>query len=338
VSSRVTPGAAGPSALSETGAPPEPGAVSDAGAASEPGTASQTGAPPEPDTVSDAGAASADRALPGARAASMQSAAAINHRREGTGPPLVLLHGIGHHWQAWRPVMDLLRGEFDLIACDSPGFGRSTPLPPTVDPTIPAYVDSFERFFDELSLERPHVAGNSMGGAIALELARRGAVRSATALSPAGFWSPRERRYCQLSLTVMAGVPRPLRPPIAVVARTRPGRVALLAQLAGWPARMPASETVSALTDLWGAPAMTGALAAFDGFSFARSEQPWKVPVTVAWGARDRLLPCSRQAPRARMLMPWARHLTLGAGHLPCYDDPGAVAETIRSCALGPGT
>src|SRR5450759_1003092 len=109
----------------------------------------------------------------------------ISHHREGTGPPLVLLHGIGHHWQAWRPVIALLSNDFEILACDSPGFGRSEPLATGVEPTIPAYVDAFERFFSELGLERPHVAGNSMGGAIALALARRRAVRSATAIAPA---------------------------------------------------------------------------------------------------------------------------------------------------------
>jgi pimeloyl-ACP methyl ester carboxylesterase len=124
----------------------------------------------------------------------------INYHREGAGPPLVLLHGVGHHWQAWRPVIDLLAGEFDVIACDSPGFGRSAPLPAGIEPTIASYVDAFEWFFAELGLERPHVAGNSMGGTIALELARRRAIRTASAFSPAGFWTAAELRFCQLSL------------------------------------------------------------------------------------------------------------------------------------------
>ena len=49
----------------------------------------------------------------------------MNYHRAGSGPPLVLVHGIGHHWQAWRPVIDRLTDSFDVIACDSPGFGRS---------------------------------------------------------------------------------------------------------------------------------------------------------------------------------------------------------------------
>jgi pimeloyl-ACP methyl ester carboxylesterase len=257
----------------------------------------------------------------------------IHHHREGSGPPLVLLHGIGHHWQAWRPVIRQLASEFDVIACDSPGFGRSAPLAEGIEPTIPSYVSAFQRFFAELGLERPHVAGNSMGGAIALELGRNGAARSVSAFSPAGFWSPAELRFCQISLASLARTPRPARPALLALARTRPGRVALFSQTFGWPTRLPAEEALSTLLDAWAAPAFTGALAAFDQYDFIAPEDLDELPVTVAWGIHDRLLPYRRQAPRARALLPHARHLTLGAGHVPHFDDPAAVAETIRSGA-----
>jgi pimeloyl-ACP methyl ester carboxylesterase len=255
----------------------------------------------------------------------------INHHREGAGPTLILLHGIGHHWQAWRPVIDQLTGEFEILACDSPGFGRSAPLAAGIEPTIPAYADAFEWFFAELGLERPHVAGNSMGGAIALELARRRTARSVTAFSPAGFWTPLERRFCQLSLGILASTPRALRPAVLALARTRAGRVALFSQTFGYPTRLPAEEAVATLTDAWKAPAFRDALAAFRHYRFSAPEQLQRTPVTIAWGNRDRLLPYALQAPRARRMLPWATHVTLGAGHVPFHDDPAAVAAVIRS-------
>lgn len=254
----------------------------------------------------------------------------INYHRRGKGPALVLLHGIGHHWQAWRPVIDRLANEFDVIACDSPGFGRSRVLSASIDPTIPAYADAFEWFFAELGLERPHVAGNSMGGAIALELARRRAIGSATAFSPAGFWTRSERRFCQLSLGALAGVPHASRPPIEALARTTSGRTALFWQIFGYPSRLPAEEAAATLRDAWAAPALVGALEAFNRYSFDAPEQLRSTPVTIAWGQRDRLLPYRLQAPRARRMLPWATHVTLGAGHVPFFDDPAAVAEVIR--------
>ncbi len=256
---------------------------------------------------------------------------AINHHREGEGPPLVLLHGVGHHWQAWTPVIERLSGEFDVIACDSPGFGRSAALSKGIEPSIPAYADAFEWFVAALGLERPHVAGNSMGGAIALELARGRAVRSVCAFSPAGFWTPAEVRFCQLSLRALAQTPAAARPALEALARTRRGRIALFSQTFGYPARLPAEEAVATLRDAWASPAFAAALDAFRHYRFQHPEQLRSTPVTIAWGRRDRLLPYRLQAPRARALLPWATHVTLGAGHVPFSDDPAAVAEVIRA-------
>jgi pimeloyl-ACP methyl ester carboxylesterase len=254
----------------------------------------------------------------------------MNYHRAGAGPTVVLIHGIAHHWQAWQPVIERLVSGFDVIACDSPGFGRSAPLPAGVEPTVEAYVDAFAAFFSELGVGHPHVAGNSMGGAIALELARRETVGSATAFSPAGFWTPGERRFSQLSLSLLGSVPLPLRPAVRALGATRAGRAVLFKQTFGWPTRMPPHEAVATLDDAWAAPAFAETLDAFNHYDFDGGDELRGTPVTIAWGRYDRLLIYSRQAPRARERLPWARHLTLGAGHVPFFDDPAAVAETIR--------
>jgi pimeloyl-ACP methyl ester carboxylesterase len=125
-------------------------------------------------------------------------------------------------------------------------------------------------------------------------------------------------------------MPDAARPSIEALARTPAGRVALLSQIFGYPARLPAAEAVATLRDAWAAPALAGALDAFSQYRFGAPEQLRGTPVTIAWGRRDRLLPYRLQAPRARALLPWATHVTLGAGHVPFYDDPAAVAEVIR--------
>lgn len=258
----------------------------------------------------------------------------IEFHREGSGPPLVLLHGVGLSRQINRPVIGLLARDFDVIACDSPGFGGSPPLAGEIEPTITAYAERFAAFFAELGLGRPHVAGNSMGGAIGLELARRGGARSVCAISPAGFWTPAERRFCQQSLSSLARIPRALRPALLALAGTRAGRNALFWQTFGWPTRMPAEEPPRILRNAWASPALSPALAAFSRYTFAGGEEiDAGIPLTIAWGIHDRLLPYRTQAPRARALLPRARHLDLGAGHVPFFDDPAAVAEAIRSSA-----
>ncbi|HKB31549.1 MAG TPA: alpha/beta fold hydrolase [Streptosporangiaceae bacterium] len=123
----------------------------------------------------------------------MVTAAALNYERRGSGPPLVLLHGIGHRWQAWEPVLDRLAAEHDVIAVDLPGFGGSPPLSGASG--IADIAAALTAFFGQLGLDQPHVAGNSLGGALALGLTAGGHVSSATALSPAGFWVRWELRW-----------------------------------------------------------------------------------------------------------------------------------------------
>ncbi|MGH3487984.1 MAG: alpha/beta fold hydrolase, partial [Actinopolymorphaceae bacterium] len=77
----------------------------------------------------------------------------LAYDREGSGVPLVLLHGLGHRRQGWRPVFGLLAREFDVIAVDLPGFGESPPVGPRWrEDLTPAIAE----FFDEVGLDRPH--------------------------------------------------------------------------------------------------------------------------------------------------------------------------------------
>lgn len=272
----------------------------------------------------------------GARTGPGAAAPVINHHREGSGEPLVLIHGIGHHWRAWAPVIPELAREFDVLACDSPGFAGSAELPAGVPRTIPEYADAFAAWFADRGLDRPHVAGNSMGGAIALELARRGVVRSAHAVSPAGFWSSAERKYTQGVLAGLAAVPRRARPRVLALARTAAGRTVLASTLYGRPWRVPGDEAVATLRDAWAAPSFHEALRGFDAYDFGAGQELADVPVTVSWGSRDLLLPYWTQAPRARAALPQARHVTLkGCGHVPFTDDPGLCAAVIRRAAGG---
>jgi pimeloyl-ACP methyl ester carboxylesterase len=65
----------------------------------------------------------------------------LDHHRGGSGEPLVLIHGIGHAWRAWKPMLRLLERSFDVLAVDLPGFGRSPPLAPGTESTPEAIAD-----------------------------------------------------------------------------------------------------------------------------------------------------------------------------------------------------
>lgn len=259
---------------------------------------------------------------------------AVNYHRTGSGPALLLLHGVGHHWQGWEPVIERLAEDFDVIAADSPGFGASPPLPDGITPTVPAYAEFFRAWLGAIGVERPHVGGNSMGGAIGLELVRRSAAASVTAFSPAGFWDDAGLRFTQTSLRALTMTPLPLRPLVRKLAGASPrARRLLLAQMHGYPELVPAHAAVGALDAVWGSPIFDDAVDAFDHYFFAAGDELDQRRVTIAWGVKDRLLPYAGQAARARTLLPAARHVALGAGHLPCWDDPAAVIATIRGTA-----
>jgi pimeloyl-ACP methyl ester carboxylesterase len=292
----------------------------------------------------------------------------LHVERRGSGPPLLLVHGIGHRWQAWEPVMDLLAAHHDVIAVDLPGFGRS-PLPAGGRLDVAALVAAVRGLADELGLVRPHVAGNSLGGAIALELAMSGAVASATALSPAGFYTAQEARRAGLILgwlRAQSFLPVPvLRAALAVPAVRRsafgtlvvhPDRLDRERMLgdtlalrrgkgfspvarslrdyrfqAGGLAVPPAGAAVAGVAATAGdGDGGAGAGGGEGGAAVGDAGTAGgPVPVTVAWGERDRILP-PREAARAREVLPWARHVTLpGCGHVPMSDDPELVALTI---------
>ncbi|MEU5025890.1 alpha/beta fold hydrolase [Streptomyces milbemycinicus] len=254
--------------------------------------------------------------------------ARVVYERRGTGRPLVLLHGIGHHWQAWEPVLDILAVEREVTAVDLPGFGESPALPDGVGYDLDDMAPVLAALFEALDLDRPDVAGNSLGGLLALELGRRKLVRSVTALAPARFWNEAERRYAFGVLTAMRvaarAIPLPL---VGRIARTAAGRAALTGTIYARPGRRSAQAVVAEARAMREATGFEATLATGRGVVFA-DDVP-DVPVTIGWGTRDRVL-LPRQGVRAKRAIPAARLVRLpGCGHVSMNDDPALVARVI---------
>lgn len=252
----------------------------------------------------------------------------VEYTRRGSGEPLLLLHGIGHHWQAWEPVLPLLTPERDVIAVDLPGFGRSPALPAGVSYDLATVVPALGALCEALGVERPHVAGNSLGGLLALGMGREKLVRSVTALSPAGFWTESERRYAFGALRAMrrGACTLPL-PMVDRLSRTAVGRAALTSTIYARPGRRAPEAVVAETLALRDAPGFHQTLNAGREVFFS-SDLP-ELPVTVAWGSSDRLL-LRRQGVRAKHVIPGARLVRLpGCGHVPMNDDPALVARVI---------
>jgi pimeloyl-ACP methyl ester carboxylesterase len=101
---------------------------------------------------------------------------------------LVLLHGGGASGGAWQDVIPLVSGHHAVYAPTAPGH-RGGPPVQRRPATATDLVDWAERYLDEQGLQRPHLAGHSMGGYLAIELARRGRAATVCAFAPGGFWA-----------------------------------------------------------------------------------------------------------------------------------------------------
>ena len=256
----------------------------------------------------------------------------INYERRGSGTPLILVHGIASRWEMWLPVIDALAAHHDVIAVDVPGFGQS-PKPAEGTPAgLPSMCGMLEEFWAELGIERPHVAGNSMGGMIALELARRGTVASACALSPGGFQSESDTRFIRAQLNASYAGARRIAPYAGTITKTSVGRALLMSGVVHHPGRIPADEAALAVRGMaectWFRPNLD-----WLGDNAFRDVTHTSMPVTIAWGTHDRLLR-PKLAARALALFPDARYVKLpDCGHVPTYDDPELVARVMLDAA-----
>jgi pimeloyl-ACP methyl ester carboxylesterase len=245
----------------------------------------------------------------------------LAHDRVGRGAVLLLLHPLGADRRVWDPVLETLAERREVLAVDLPGFGESPPL--AENPTPRALAKVLAAFLQSNGVTRPHVAGNSLGGWVALELALMGQARSATAIAPAGLWSapllPKRgtaRRVARAAL-----------PLIVPVTGTAVGRRLLLNGTVAYPARVPAHDAAHLVRSYATAPGFNAVNNAMRAGRFEALERI-RVPVTLAWPEHDRLVGRPTWLPdtvKSRVLE--------RCGHIPMWDEPAQVAKLLLDCS-----
>lgn len=220
----------------------------------------------------------------------------------------------------------LAEAERDVLAPDLPGFGQSPPPPAGTRPDVGTLADAVERELDAAGFERPALAGNSLGGWIALELARRGRAASVVAISPAGMWTEKERvwadRFLRCQFAAAKGLQRR-----AELLRNPLVRTVFLAGISSRPWRADPDDVVYGVRALAGSnflPTHEAMIA-----DRCRGLEEIACPVLIVWGTRDLLLPV-RQGPRFAERIAGARLVELPRlGHVPMADDPQLVGRAI---------
>jgi pimeloyl-ACP methyl ester carboxylesterase len=268
--------------------------------------------------------------------------ARLAFHRTGQGEPLVLLHGQGFSRRSFDPVVPALAAARDVIAVDLPGHGQSPRQPRGTGSTPRDLAVAVAELLDELDLPTAHVAGNSSGGWVALELARLGRARSVTALAPAGLWRRAAPLHLRLGMRQSRLNAKIVRRVFPNAPRTRVARALAAIQVSGHPFRVPYTPARDAIQAMASAPGFRETLRGLESARFTDGAAI-TVPVTVAFGTRDRVL--LRGVARHRDQLPdqtrWVR--LPGCGHLPMFDDPVAttdllIAASDPSTAPGLGT
>jgi pimeloyl-ACP methyl ester carboxylesterase len=262
------------------------------------------------------------------------------------GPTAVYVHGLGGSATNWTDLAGQLSGFVPGLAVDLPGFGRSEP-PRDFDYSIPAHADAVARFVRGLDVGPVHLFGNSMGGAISMNVAadHPDLVRTLTLVSPAvPDLRPLTSRMSdsRLAIAYLPLIGASVRRRIA--ADPLDTRVFRLMKLcfADFD-RVPQARRDQAAAELtererlvWANPALArSTIGLFRSWLVPRARSMWtlapriKAPTLVVWGASDKLVTV-RKAPRTAQLIPRARLLVLPrTGHVAQMERPGTVARAV---------
>lgn len=241
---------------------------------------------------------------------------------DGTGPPLLLIHGTMGSRGVWAPVRERLARERTLILIDLPGMGESAGLPGAHVPRD--WVEAIGEVLDDAGHPRPPVAGHSMGGWTALELAAAGRAASVLALAPAGMW---ERSPRAANLSLRRGRAMAMLTPPAVARRTLavPAiRRMAMRDMSVDPARVPAEWAIALGADARRSTGFAEHFRAARATRFTDGERI-NVPVHVVFAENDRIASVKHaqvtdELPDHAVVEHWPQ-----CGHLPMWDQPDRV-------------
>lgn len=258
--------------------------------------------------------------------------------------PALYVHGLGGASTNFTDLADLLSPYFAGEAIDLPGFGRSGPSPER-DYSIAAHTRVVIRYLEQSARGPVHLVGNSMGGAISIQLAasRPDLVRTLTLISPAvPDIRPRKRSDLLLPLLLMPGLGTRAMAKLDQHPAERRAR-ALIELCFAHPELVPEIRMTEAVEEVtyrrglaWSGEAL---MRSFRGlarnYTTYGRRSPWRLmrgieaPTVIIWGDRDQLVDVSN-APKVAAAIPDATLLVLNdVGHTAQLEDPVSTARAI---------
>ena len=259
--------------------------------------------------------------------------------RAGEGEPLVLVHGFTATWKCWKPVLADLVPRFDVFAPTLHGHDGGPSLPEDrVAHTIAEAANHLETLLDEQGIETAHFAGNSMGGALSLELAKRGRARSVVAISPGGGWEESDKleperiikwftRNQALTKRTQKHLERTMR---------RPGlRRLALRDVRTRGDQVPRDDAVELALSSINCSVVDDVFDTIrNGHARVTGLEAISCPVLLAWGTKDRVLPLEKHSAYFRRSIRGVEWKPMpGVGHTPMWDDPNGIASLIADFA-----
>jgi pimeloyl-ACP methyl ester carboxylesterase len=246
--------------------------------------------------------------------------------------PLVLIHGFANTWRAWEPVLPALKQRCEVLAPTMCGHLGGEPLPDGTKASVAALADGVERAMDAAGHDTAHVCGSSLGGWVALDLARRGRARSVVCIAPAGGWESgsRAERRLRRMFTLGRKLDEWLEPHAERLV-TRPGvRRLLFSRAMRHPERLSPAAAAHRIRASAGCTIYWELMDAMLAGAPPRWLGEVEAPVLVAWPEHDRIIPLRDYSRPFRELLRDAEWRDLpGVGHVPMVDDPALVTRTI---------
>ncbi|MBF6193034.1 alpha/beta hydrolase [Nocardia beijingensis] len=250
----------------------------------------------------------------------------------GSGDPLLLLHGFMMSPHCWEQTAARLSTHCEVFAPAFAGHWGGAPTGgPSVD--VQSLADRICEQLDELGWRTCHIAGNSLGGLVGVELARRGRARTLTLIAPAGGWHAPSLTQWRINLKFLSLIP------LVQIGKRMGGfaignplaqRVALLA-LSKQAAAVSRRDAAAALAAALHCPAMVPMILGAMRAPAQADLSTLRTPVRLLLSEYDRVIPNRVYARRYLKELPESadRILVNGVGHVPMLEAPDRIATLI---------